>query len=166
MTPEEVEAHPGIFEYAKIVRPESLTIGKEIEIGDFVFLNAGEGTHIGDYSCIHPGSRVVGGGELTMGVASVVTYNCVLVTSYPTHRSHMSTAVPVESKDIVSAPIDIGDEVFIGSNSVVMPDVTIGDGAVVGALSYVDQDVPPWSVIYPDGTIITREEFETYADED
>lgn len=164
MTPEEVDQHDGIYDLAKIVSPENLEVGDNIEISDFVFLNAGSGTYIGDHSCIHSGSRVIGGGELVVGNAVAITYNCVLVTSVPEYSSHMSTCVPSNEKTVREAPIEIKDEAFIGSNSVLMPGVTIGEGAVVGALSYVDRDIPPWTVRFPDGSTVEREDFEPYSE--
>lgn len=165
MMPEDVRDHDGIYELAKVVAPESLEVGKEVEISDFVFLNAEGGTYIGDYSCIHSGTRIVGGGELHVGRAVAITYNCVLVTSVPEYSSHMSTCVPPSEKDVRSGPVRIEDEAFVGSNSVVMPGVTVGEGAVVGALSYVDHDVPPWTVRLPGGRTLEREEFDVYTGE-
>lgn len=49
---------------------------------------------------------------------------------------------PVHSK----GPVEIGDNVWIGSNVCVMPDVRIGDGAIIGANSVVTHDIPPYSV--------------------
>ena len=43
--------------------------------------------------------------------------------------------------------IDIGDNVFIGSNSVVLPGVTIGANTVIGAGSVVTWDVPSGTVV-------------------
>ena len=48
---------------------------------------------------------------------------------------------------LVSAPIIIGDQVWITADVFVAPGVTIGDGAVVGARSSVFSDVEPWSVV-------------------
>lgn len=151
-----------VYEWAKIVNQQNLEMEENVEIDDFVFLNAGEQTFIGANSCLHSGTKVVGGGELIIGRNVSVTYNCVLVTGYPKHTSHMGSCVPREVKDTVRGRIEIGTEAFIGSGSVVMPDVSIGDGAVVGALSYVSEDVPPWTIQYPDGTRTSRDEFEPY----
>jgi acetyltransferase-like isoleucine patch superfamily enzyme len=41
-----------------------------------------------------------------------------------------------------SAPVRIGDRVWIGAESMILPGVTIGDGAVVAARSVVTKDVP------------------------
>ncbi len=158
----DIESREKVFDLARIVNAENLELGTNVEIDDFVLLNAGQGTYIGDNSCLHAGSKVIGGGELYIGDNAVVTYNCVLVTGYPKFTSHMSTGVPFEEKDRVQGTIRIEDEVFVGSGSVIMPGVTLGEGAVVGALSYVDEDVPPWTIRYPDGTERERPQFEPY----
>lgn len=45
------------------------------------------------------------------------------------------------------APVQIGDHVWIGSNSMVLKGVTIGDGAVIAAGSVVTKDVPAHSLV-------------------
>ena len=42
--------------------------------------------------------------------------------------------------------INIGDNVFIGSNSTILYDVTIGDNVIIGAGSLVNKDIPNGSV--------------------
>jgi acetyltransferase-like isoleucine patch superfamily enzyme len=44
------------------------------------------------------------------------------------------------------APVRIGDNCYIGSQTVVAKGVTIGDQAVVGACSFVNRDVPARAV--------------------
>lgn len=46
------------------------------------------------------------------------------------------------------APIEIGDDVWIGANSTVLPGVTIGSCSVIGANSLVNRDIPPFSLAY------------------
>ena len=43
---------------------------------------------------------------------------------------------------IKSAPITIGDDVFVGANSIILKGVTIGDRAIIGAGSVVSKDIP------------------------
>ena len=45
-------------------------------------------------------------------------------------------------KPVVTAPIVIGDHVWIGMNVIVLKGVTIGEGAIVAAGSVVTKDVP------------------------
>jgi acetyltransferase-like isoleucine patch superfamily enzyme len=46
-----------------------------------------------------------------------------------------------------TAPITIGDDVFVGMDSLILKGVTVGDGSVVGAGSVVSRDVPPGTVV-------------------
>ncbi len=49
-----------------------------------------------------------------------------------------------------SAPVSIGDEVWLGVGVIVLKGVTIGDGSVVGAGAVVTRDVKPGVVVVPD----------------
>lgn len=54
----------------------------------------------------------------------------------------------VESDQIVSTRLAIGDDVWIGHNSVILPGCrSIGRGAIVGAGSIVTRDVPSYAVV-------------------
>lgn len=45
-------------------------------------------------------------------------------------------------------PLEIGSDVWIGTNAVIMPEVSrIGDGSVIGAGAVVSRDVPPYAVV-------------------
>jgi len=48
---------------------------------------------------------------------------------------------------LVTAPITIGDGVWVAADVFVAPGVSIGEGAVVGARSSVFEDVPPWIIV-------------------
>ncbi|MCJ9729719.1 acyltransferase [Bradyrhizobium sp. PRIMUS42] len=44
--------------------------------------------------------------------------------------------------ELISKPVRIGDDVFIGARSTIMKGVTIGDGSIIAAGSIVVSDVP------------------------
>jgi acetyltransferase-like isoleucine patch superfamily enzyme len=49
--------------------------------------------------------------------------------------------------ELRTGPVEIGDDVLIGTNCTVLPGVTIGDGATVSAQSLVNKDVPPGAFV-------------------
>ena len=50
-------------------------------------------------------------------------------------------------KELVSAPVKIGNNVWCGANVTVLKGVTIGDGAFIAAGSVVNRDVAAYSVV-------------------
>ena len=50
-------------------------------------------------------------------------------------------------RPLKTAPITIGNGVWIGAEAYIGPGVTIGDGAVIAARAVVVKDVPAWSVV-------------------
>ena len=100
--------------------------GKNITVGDHVFINSG--CHFQDQ------------GGITIGEGSLIGHNVVLAT-----LNHEMD--PEHRKDLHPAPIKIGRHVWIGANATVCPGVTIGDGAVVAAGAVVVKDVPAKAIV-------------------
>jgi len=98
--------------------------GVKIKIGD----NSGfSGTVIGAANSITIGNNVLSGAN-------------VLITDFDWHPID-----PVKrhtSEGVISAPITIGDNVWLGINAVVLKGVTIGKNTVIGANSLVVSDIP------------------------
>lgn len=59
---------------------------------------------------------------------------------------------------LVSKPVCIGKNCFIGARAIILKGVTLGDGAVVGAGAVVSRDVPPGAVVAgnPAGELPTK----------
>jgi len=56
--------------------------------------------------------------------------------------------VPVtKNRKLVTQPVNIGDNCWLGQNAVILKGVTIGSGCIVGANSVVTDDVPACSVV-------------------
>ncbi len=54
---------------------------------------------------------------------------------------------PLDRKAVVSSPIVIGRNAWIGAGAIILPGVEIGENSVVGAGSVVTKDVPPDTVV-------------------
>jgi len=61
------------------------------------------------------------------------------------HRIDLSTSI--RNQGSISAPIQIGRDVWLGSRVTVLKGVTIGDHAVAGANSLLITDVPPCVIV-------------------
>ena len=147
-----------IHQPTKILNEAQLELAETSRIDSFCLINAEGGIRIKDQSVIHAGTHIVGSGGLEMGPRAVVTYNCVLLTSTADLGYPASSVVPKEQRRDITADIRLEHESFVGSGSVVMPGVTVGEGGVIAANAYVAEDVPPWSIRFPDGSTCKREQ--------
>lgn len=93
---------------------------------------------MGDHSCLSEGVDCYCVDKIRIGAHSTVSQYSFLCTA-----SHDYTK---SSMPLVTAPITIGERVWITAGVFVGPGVTIGDGAVVTARSSVFNDLPPWMV--------------------
>jgi acetyltransferase-like isoleucine patch superfamily enzyme len=58
---------------------------------------------------------------------------------------------------IACAPVEIGDDVFIGTRAVILKGVRIGDGAVVGAGAVVTRSLPAGAVAAGNPAVVLRQ---------
>lgn len=130
--PEEVRAllselfGKSVDESFRVFPPFYTDFGKNINIGKNVFINA----------CCHFQDH----GGVTLGDDCLVGHNVVFATLNhgiaPEHRAAM-----------YPAPIVVGKNVWIGSNSTILQGVTIGDNAIIAAGSVVTKDVEANTIV-------------------
>lgn len=90
-------------------------------------------------ACIGPNTEIYNKDSIIIGNDSVISQGSFLCTA--SHDIH-STMLPLKT-----APIVIGNNVWVASDAFVGMGVTIGEGAVVGARAAVFKDVEPWTVV-------------------
>jgi putative colanic acid biosynthesis acetyltransferase WcaF len=94
---------------------------------------------MGDHSCLSEAVDCYCVDKIRIGPYSTVSQYSFLCTA-----SHDYTNPNMQ---LVTAPIVIGERVWITADVFVAPGVAIGDGAVVSARSSVFADVEPWTVV-------------------
>ena len=57
----------------------------------------------------------------------------------------------------LTAPVTIGNNVWIGGGAIILPGVTIGDNVVIGAGSVVAKDIPSNTIAYGNPCRVQRE---------
>jgi len=118
-------------------------IGDDSTIEDFSTVNNGVGDiFIGDRTRIGLGCTLIG--PVTVGNDVRLAQNIVL--SGLNHK-YEDVSLPITEQGVVTSPIVVEDEVWIGANCVVLPGVTIKIHAVVAAGSIVRRNVPAYSVV-------------------
>lgn len=105
--------------WARFYDPRGIKIGEDTVVGDHAFLDGRDKIIIGDH----------------VDIAS-----CVMI---------YNSEHDINSEDFhaTTAPVEIGDYVFIGPRVIILPGVRIGKGAVVGAGAVVTKDVPEFTIV-------------------
>ncbi len=110
----------------RLFPPFYADFGKNITFGKNVFVNSN--CHFQDQ------------GGIKIGDGVFIGHNVVLATATHDLSPHMN-------RKLYYAPIEIGDHVWIGSNSTILQGVTIGEWAVVAAGAVVTKNVEPYTVV-------------------
>lgn len=108
-----------------------------------------------EYSKIGTGSKLLSVNKIIVGKYTAIAENTTIVDNNnhpinPEYRKRMRMTSHGSDmrkwKHSVSAPIIIGENVWIGSNVRICKGVTIGDNSVIAACSVVTKDVPANSI--------------------
>ena len=115
--------------------------GDRIELYHPVWISHPDCLRVGDDVSINAFVHMWTAGGVTVG-------NRVMIAS---HASITSVTHDYNSdwmrSTVVTRPIAIEDDVWIGAHAVIMPGITVGRGAVVGAGCVVTHDVDPYSIV-------------------
>lgn len=122
-----------------------------------------EGMKIGKGSSIHMGAVFYDARNISIGKDSIVGENAVLdgrdTLSIGDHVDIASEVMIYNSQhdinsydfakveEVIKAPVEISDYVFIGPRAIILPGVKIGKGAIVGAGAVVTKDVTSFKIV-------------------
>lgn len=124
--------------------PESVSIGKDCEIEHKVRLRVGGGWQqgaikIGERTFIGYGTQINIGSKFVLGNDCLIAPNCLFSDA---HHCFDDLDVLIRKQKCIYVPIQICDNVWLGSGVTVLQGVTINDGAIVAAGAVVTKDVP------------------------
>ncbi|HEY8397882.1 MAG TPA: acyltransferase [Flavihumibacter sp.] len=148
-----------------ILRMRGVHIGKGTLVGRSVnvprnpsCISIGAHTYIDDYGALLSYNDKGQNGIITIGSNvwgnRFLTIDCVLSISIGDGTkigpyvyisdNNFNTSVPgvLNEHDLISAPVKIGRNVWIGAHAVILKGVEIGDNAIVAAGAVVTRDVP------------------------
>ena len=124
----------------------NVVIGDNVKIAKYTsvfganshLLEIGENTTIGMFSMINGFTA-----KLTIGKNCSIAQSVLIMTdSGPNASPELQKAYP-----IISGPVTIENDVWIGAGVVILPNVTIGKFSVIAANSVVTKDVHEYTVV-------------------
>jgi acetyltransferase-like isoleucine patch superfamily enzyme len=117
-----------------------LVLGEHVTIyGGVHFYLDGDGAlvSVGSQTYLNRRTEITCKSRVTIGERCAISWD-VLITDTDYHQLDGGEA---------TAPVTIGDHVWIGARAAVLKGVTIGDGAVVAAGALVTRDVPAGALV-------------------
>lgn len=103
------------------------------------------------------GTQIRCSNNITIGNNATIAHNVVIIDS-----DYHTIKYEDGKENIKSAPIFIGDNVWIGRESIILKGVNIGDGAVIAAHSVVTKDVPAKTIVAGNPAKVIKENIDWY----
>ncbi len=148
-----------VFRYLRNKKSGAILIGKHVSVYagcSFAMGEAGQCV-IGDFTLLN-GALIMAEEKIVIGSHCLISWNvgiadCDFHPLEPAQRLIDAQALAPFYKNrpkrpaLKTAPVEIGDNVWIGMNATILKGVTIGENSVVAAGSVVTKSVPPNSVV-------------------
>lgn len=116
----------------------------------FVYQGSEAKVTIGNFCSIAPGVTFITGG--------IHPENWV--STYPFRINWNLDKAFKDGMPATKGDINIGSDVWIGTNALILSGVQVGDGAIIGANSVVTKNVPPFAIVAGNPAIIIRFRFD------
>ena len=93
----------------------------------------------GMWTVLGPRVKIYNKGMVIVGGSVVISQDSYICTA-----SHDISSVRMA---LITKPILVASNVWVGAKTLILPGVTIGEGAVIAAGAVVTKDVEPWTVV-------------------
>lgn len=136
----------------------SIMIGKgSMIMGELYVFKFGGKISIGEYCFIGENSKIWSADNIIIGNNVLISHNVNIMDTNAHELNHIKRADrytsliqegPWSNKgNIITKPIIINDNVWVGFNAVILKGVTVGEGAIIAAASVVTKNVPPFTIV-------------------
>ena len=136
--------------------------GKNLWITAPFFVDYGNNIYVGNNCEVNMNCTFLDDNKITIGNNALIAPNVQIYTAF--HPTNAKDRFGKTKEDgsfefckTKTAPVVIGDNVWIGGGAIIMPGVTIGDNVVIGAGSVVTKDIASNKVAYGNPCRVVRE---------
>ena len=136
--------------------------GKNLWITSPFFVDYGNNIYFGNNCEVNMNCTFLDDNRISIGDNALIAPNVQIYTAFhPTNASErfgtLSSDGNFEFCKTQTAPVIIGNNVWIGGGVVILPGVTIGDNVVIGAGSVVTKDIPSNTIAFGNPCRVIRE---------
>lgn len=136
--------------------------GKNLWITAPFFVDYGNNIYFGNNCEVNMNCTFLDDNKIIIGNNALIAPNVQIYTAF--HPTNAKDRFGKTKEDgsfefckTKTAPVVIGDNVWIGGGAIIMPGVTIGDNVVIGAGSVVTKDIASNKVAYGNPCRVVRE---------
>ncbi len=136
--------------------------GKNLWITAPFFVDYGNNIYFGNNCEVNMNCTFLDDNKIIIGDNALIAPNVQIYTAFHPVNARERFGEPKEDGifqfcKTQTAPVTIGNNVWIGGGAIIMPGVKIGDNVVIGAGSVVTKDIPSNKVAYGNPCRVARE---------
>ena len=136
--------------------------GKNLWITAPFYADYGNNIYFGNNCEVNMNCTFLDDNKIVIGDNALIAPNVQIYTAFHPANAVERFGKPVEDGSFAfcktqTAPVIIGDNVWIGGGAIIMPGVTIGNNVVIGAGSVVTKDIPDDVIAYGNPCRVRKE---------
>ncbi len=137
-------------------------VGENIWITSPFYVDYGNNIYFGNNCEVNMNCTFLDDNKIVVGDNALIAPNVQIYTAFhPTNAKDRFGEPKADGSfefcKTITAPVIIGDNVWIGGGAIILPGVTIGDNVVIGAGSIVTKSIPNNSVALGNPCRVVRE---------
>jgi len=157
-----------VFRHLRSKTPQAIVFGRHVSVYAGCSFSLGPDGHclVGDFTLLN-GALVMSEDRIEIGSHCLISWNVGIADSdfhplLPAQRLIDAQALAPYFRDkparpkLMTAPVKIGDNVWIGMNATILKGVTIGNNSVVAAGSVVTKSVPANVVVAGNPAVVIK----------